>query len=272
MKKIVTFIGALIVFTSLFSCKDVSEIEDQKLDVSAKSEGIVIAIPYVENLSYLNIFRTDESDKTYNIGQITPLKNEMSSFLFTDSLVESGSKYKYFVRYNVKGAYKFSSVSAIIEAIGSLHEDTVSVGVSDRFTFKSSDMTLDPSDTMSGKTGFHIAIAVALQDGTASTFTVSAEDGNLTGAITLSSILTSNFMNKSIALKGLLLEKTAKSENETYKVITWSKPVVVQVMSEDGSEDVTNGFTVTNGTAGGEYDYSGRAAVVTQPETFDYSN
>lgn len=275
MKKFISLIGILTVCSALFSCKDVSDVEDQKLDVSAKSEGNVIAIPYVENLTYLNVFRTDSAGETYNIGLIKPLKKVMSSYIFTDELVNTGDSYQYYVRYNIKGVYKYSGVSGAVTAAGtSLTEKEINVGT-EHLNFNPTDMTLTPSGTISGETGYHIVLAISLADGiAATTYPVTADDGDLSSSITLPSILTLSYMNKPIALKGLLLEKSEDSDDDIYRTISWSKPAVIEVLSTEDGSDVTDAFIVTNGTSsGGEYDYYGRT-LTSKPETVttDYKN
>lgn len=308
MKKLVTLLGILLV-ASLFSCKDVEEIESQKLGVSKKDTYNNIAVPYMADVSYINIFRqrvgTDgEVIKTENIGQIIPAAaNRNSSYNFEDSLITAGESYQYLARYFIKGSYVSSGWSDVIVAMGGatgeyapelepadVYFEMDSVGY---ISINGPDGS-SPAITIS-KPKYYLTIAVSNKK-EASTFRISeatadsdhpAKIVNPGFSKSLTSIMNTSYYNRSLSFLGVVGERVvyydaengetdSVSEKTEYKIVYWTglQPVKLYEFGTFGSkEDITKNFLIfLNETTEDDFDFTGlRAALGSTEAVIDYS-
>lgn len=73
MKRVFNLFFALALCFSFVACTD-DENDDYIIDVikSEDSMRINVSVPYVEGMSYVNIFRKDDFKDVFNLGQIIP--------------------------------------------------------------------------------------------------------------------------------------------------------------------------------------------------------
>lgn len=121
MRKILSFAAVLSVcISALISCKSQEEeIQKPVVDIDMKNRSISVALYLKPDISYVNLFRTelsengmlvDENDKL-NRAQFIPLDNSTPAISFEDSLIVSGRKYAYCLRYCTDGFYEYSAWS-----------------------------------------------------------------------------------------------------------------------------------------------------------------
>lgn len=272
MKKLVTLLGILLV-ASLFSCKDVGDIEGDKLGVSAEASGNIVAVPFEDSVNYVNIFRKDESGNEVNIGQIIPsAKNKHTTVPFKDELVNDGAKYTYCARYNVKkGVYKYSGWSDEVTSInGSSYEQTINVGL-DKFIQSDDSMKIELSGTgITPSAGYNFStnnykLVMAVSNSTStSTFEISATPSLTTGtSINLTSVLNTKYFNTSLKLKGVLLQQIqlypdgSDASNYECKIVHWTEIVPIDLeKNSDPGNNIKDDFKVLiNVGDGDDFDY-----------------
>lgn len=285
MKRVLNLIFALAICFSFAACTDDNN-DNYIIDVrkSEDSMRINISVPYVEGMSYVNIFRRDDYKDIFNIGQIIPAsKNINASYIFEDNLVFDNRDYQYMARFKVNGSYKtteWSDAVTLTQNAPVYTDDPKPILSNDECYFsydaETATLALVPAEgnaidsitlpTESDFSKYNLGLAVSTKDGEYSTvFKLAATGASYTSDTTpvlLRMILTSNYFNKEIVLKGVVCQLVSKKyqnpdEEDSplrYTTVQWTAPREIPVKSDDEYIDY---FTVTSTASDDEtYDFS----------------
>lgn len=288
MKRVLNLLFALVICLSFSACTDDNN-DNYIIDVrkSEDSMRINVSVPYIEGMSYVNIFRRDDYKDIFNIGQIIPAsKNINASYIFEDNLVFDNIEYQYMARFKVNGSYKTTEWSDAVKLSqdSPIYADDPKPVLSNDDCYFSYDaetaaLTLVPAEgnavdsitlpTESDFSKYNLGLAVSTKDGEYSTvFKLAAAGASYTSDSTpvlLRMILTSNYFNKEIVLKGIVCQLVSKkyqnSEEEDsplrYTTVQWTAPREILVKSDDEFIDC---FKVTSTASDDEnYDFSDTA-------------
>lgn len=284
MKRVFNLFFALALCFSFVACTD-DENDDYIIDVikSEDSMRINVSVPYVEGMSYVNIFRKDDFKDVFNLGQIIPAsKNINATYIFEDNLVFNGREYQYMARFKINDSYKTTGWSDAIKVSQKspvFTDDPKPVLSSEECYFsydaETATLALVPAEgnaveislpKESDFSKYNLGLAVSTKDGEYSTiFKLAAAGSSYTSAsspVLLRMILTPNYFNKEIAVKGIVCQLVSKKrqkpdeEDSTlrYTTVQWTAPCEILVKSDDKPISY---FTVTpTASNDGNYDFS----------------
>lgn len=284
MKRVFNLFFALALCFSFVACTD-DENDDYIIDVikSEDSMRINVSVPYVEGMSYVNIFRKDDFKDIFNLGQIIPAsKNINATYIFEDNLVFNGREYQYMARFKINDSYKTTGWSDAIKVSQKspvFTDDPKPVLSSEEcyFSYDAETATLalvpaegNEDNSISLPTGdfskYNLGLAVSTKDGEYSTiFKLAAAGSSYTSAsspVLLRMILTPNYFNKEIAVKGIVCQLVSKKRQKPdeedsplrYTTVQWTAPCEILVKSDDKPISY---FTVTpTASNDGNYDFS----------------
>lgn len=286
----------------IFGCAEMPQEVILKPDVDSYDSSVSVSIAKMDNAKYLNIFRAewDESnqsvikDSIYNICQVTPKDDILTSYNYSDEKLVKNKYYVYKIRYWNGTNYNYTSWSDPVKVSNSnfelnedlmykvpedlfylYDEDTCTIELSDFKTETNIELTLmdhfTPYKAEEG-VGFKPALVFSYGEGeneVTKIFTTSVEIELVEGhKIPLRSILTEDFFDKKIKLKYIVAQET--SDKEKYKSETsedekevyytrfiWSYPKEIGLKNVDGKELET--IEIKNSTAeeGGDYSQTG---------------
>lgn len=266
------------------ACTD-DENDDYIIDVikSEDSMRINVSVPYVEGMSYVNIFRKDDFKDIFNLGQIIPAsKNINATYIFEDNLVFDGREYQYMARFKINDSYKTTGWSDAIKVSQKspvFTDDPKPVLSSDECYFsydaETATLALVPAEgnaveislpKESDFSKYNLGLAVSTKDGEYSTiFKLAAAGSKYTSGsspVLLRMILTPNYFNKEIVVKGIVCQLVSKKYQKPddkdsplrYTTVQWTAPREIQVKSDDKPISY---FTVTpTASNDGNYDFS----------------
>lgn len=284
MKRVFNLFFALALCFSFVACTD-DENDDYIIDVikSEDSMRINVSVPYVEGMSYVNIFRKDDFKDIFNLGQIIPAsKNINATYIFEDNLVFDGREYQYMARFKINDSYKTTGWSDAIKVSQKspvFTDDPKPVLSSEDCYFsydaETATLALVPAEgnkvnSISLPTGdfskYNLGLAVSTKDGEYSTiFKLAAAGSDYTSnssPVSLRMILTPNYFNKEIVVKGIVCQFVSKKYQKPddkdsplrYTTVQWTAPREIRVKSDDKP---INYFTVTpTASNDGNYDFS----------------
>lgn len=282
MKRVFNLFFALALCFSFVACTD-DENDDYIIDVikSEDSMRINVSVPYVEGMSYVNIFRKDDFKDVFNLGQIIPAsKNINATYIFEDNLVVDGREYQYMARFKINDSYKTTGWSDAIKVSQKspvFTDDPKPVLTSDECYFsydaETATLALVPAEgnavEISLPTGdfskYNLGLAVSTKDGEYSTIFKLAAGSSYTSAsspVSLRMILTQNYFNKEIVVKGIVCQLVSKKRQKPdeedsplrYTTVQWTAPRQILVKSDDKPISY---FTVTpTASNDGNYDFS----------------
>lgn len=282
MKRVFNLFFALALCFSFVACTD-DENDDYIIDVikSEDSMRINVSVPYVEGMSYVNIFRKDDFKDVFNLGQIIPAsKNINATYIFEDNLVVDGREYQYMARFKINDSYKTTGWSDAIKVSQKspvFTDDPKPVLTSDECYFsydaETATLALVPAEgnavEISLPTGdfskYNLGLAVSTKDGEYSTIFKLAAGSSYTSAsspVSLRMILTQNYFNKEIVVKGIVCQLVSKKRQKPdeedsplrYTTVQWTAPREIPVKSDDKPISY---FTVTpTASNDGNYDFS----------------
>lgn len=286
MKRVFNLFFALALCFSFVACTD-DENDDYIIDVikSEDSMRINVSVPYVEGMSYVNIFRKDDINDIFNLGQIIPAsKNINATYIFEDNLVFDGREYQYMARFKINDSYKTTGWSDAIKVSQKspvFTDDPKPVLSSDECYFsydaERATLALVPAEgnavdskislpTESDFSKYNLGLAVSTKDGEYSTiFKLAAAGSNYTSdssPVLLRMILTPNYFNKEIVVKGIVCQLVSKKHQKPddkdsplrYTTVQWTAPCEIRVKSD--GKDISY-FTVTpTASDDGNYDFS----------------
>lgn len=280
MKRVFNLFFALALCFSFVACTD-DENDDYIIDVrkSEDSMRINVSVPYVEGMSYVNIFRKDDIKDVFNLGQIIPAsKNINATYIFEDNLVLDGREYQYMARFKINDSYKTTGWSDAIKVSQKspvFTDDPKPELSSDECYFsydaETATLALVPAEgKISLPTGdfskYNLGLAVSTKDGEYSTiFKLAAAGSSYTSdsrPVLLCMILTPNYFNKEIVVKGIVCQFVSKKRQKPdeedsplrYTTVQWTAPREILVKSDDKPISY---FTVTpTASNDGNYDFS----------------
>ena len=283
MKRVFNLFFALALCFSFVACTD-DENDDYIIDVikSEDSMRINVSVPYVEGMSYVNIFRQDDFKDVFNLGQIIPAsKNINATYIFEDNLVVDGREYQYMARFKINDSYKTTGWSDAIKVSQKspvFTDDPKPVLSSEDcyFSYDAETATLalvpaegNAKDSISLPTGdfskYNLGLAVSTKDGEYSTIFKLAAGSSYksdSSPVLLRMILTPNYFNKEIVVKGIVCQLVSKKYQKPddkdsplrYTTVQWTAPCEIQVKSDDKPISY---FTVTpTASNDGNYDFS----------------
>lgn len=286
MKRVFNLFFALALCFSFVACTD-DENDDYIIDVikSEDSMRINVSVPYVEGMSYVNIFRKDDFKDVFNLGQIIPAsKNINATYIFEDNLVVDGREYQYMARFKINDSYKTTGWSDAIKVSQKspvFKDDDPKPELSSEdcyFSYDAESATLalvpaegnaDDSISLPTKGDFskyNLGLAVSTKDGEYSTiFKLVAAGSSYTSnssPFSLRMILTPNYFNKEIVVKGIVCQLVSKKRQKPdeedsplrYTTVQWTAPCEIRVKSDDKPISY---FTVTpTASNDGNYDFS----------------
>lgn len=292
MKRVLNLFFALAICFSFVACTD-DDNENYIIDVkkSEDSMRITVSVPYVDGMSYVNIFRRDNYKDIFNLAQIIPAsKNINASYIFEDTFVFDNVEYQYMARFKVNDSYKtteWSDAITLSQAVPIYSDDpkpVLSTADTDNECYFSYDeenasLTLIPAegnlvDSISLPTAgdfskFNLGLAITTRDGEFSTvFKLAPAGSSYTSDSTpvlLRSILTPSYFNKEIMIKGVVCQLITKKYKDPddeksslrYTTVQWTAPLEVRVKKED--KDIVY-FTVDlKSSDDGNYDFSDSA-------------
>lgn len=268
MKRVLNLFFALALCFSFAACTD-DDNENYIIDVKKSDDSmrITVSVPYVDGMSYVNIFRRDNYKDIFNIAQIIPAsKNINASYIFEDTFVFDNVEYQYMARFKMGDSYKtteWSDAITLSQAVPVYSDDpkpVLSTAGTDKECYFSYDeenasLTLVPaegnaSDSISLPTAgdfskFNLGLAITTKDGQFSTvFKLAPAGSSYTSDSTpvlLRSILTPNYFNKEIMIKGVvcqLITKKYKNPDDEesslrYTTVQWTAPLEVLVKKEN---------------------------------------
>lgn len=284
MKRVFNLFFALALCFSFVACTD-DENDDYIIDVikSEDSMRINVSVPYVEGMSYVNIFRKDDFKDIFNLGQIIPAsKNINATYIFEDNLVVDGREYQYMARFKINDSYKTTGWSDAIKVSQKppvFTDDPKPVLFSEDCYFsydaETATLALVPAEgnkvnSISLPTGdfskYNLGLAVSTKDGEYSTIFKLAAAGSSyksdSSPVLLRMILTPNYFNKEIVVKGIVCQLVSKKYQKPddkdsplrYTTVQWTAPREILVKSDDKPISY---FTVTpTASNDGNYDFS----------------
>lgn len=281
MKRVFNLFFALALCFSFVACTD-DENDDYIIDVikSEDSMRINVSVPYVEGMSYVNIFRKDDFKDVFNLGQIIPAsKNINATYIFEDNLVVDGREYQYMARFKINDSYKTTGWSDAIKVSQKspvFTDDPKPVLFSEDCYFsydaETATLALVPAEgnKISLPTGdfskYNLGLAVSTKDGEYSTIFKLAAAGSSyksdSSPVLLRMILTPNYFNKEIVVKGIVCQLVSKKYQKPddkdsplrYTTVQWTAPREIPVKSDDKPISY---FTVTpTASNDGNYDFS----------------
>lgn len=281
MKRVFNLFFALALCFSFVACTD-DENDDYIIDVikSEDSMRINVSVPYVEGMSYVNIFRKDDFKDVFNLGQIIPAsKNINATYIFEDNLVVDGREYQYMARFKISDSYKTTGWSDAIKVSQKspvFTDDPKPVLSSEECYFsydaETATLALVPAEGKSVDlpTGdfskYNLGLAVSTKDGEYSTIFKLAAAGSSyksdSSPVSLRMILTPNYFNKEIVVKGIVCQLVSKKRQKPdeedsplrYTTVQWTAPREIRVKSDDKPISY---FTVTpTASNDGNYDFS----------------
>ena len=283
MKRVFNLFFALALCFSFVACTD-DENDDYIIDVikSEDSMRINVSVPYVEGMSYVNIFRKDDFKDVFNLGQIIPAsKNINATYIFEDNLVVDGREYQYMARFKINDSYKTTGWSDAIKVSQKspvFTDDPKPVLSSEDCYFsydaETATLALGPAegnakDSISLPTGdfskYNLGLAVSTKDGEYSTIFKLAAGSSYksdSSPVLLRMILTPNYFNKEIVVKGIVCQLVSKKYQKPddkdsplrYTTVQWTAPREIPVKSDDKPISY---FTVTpTASNDGNYDFS----------------
>lgn len=284
MKRVFNLFFALALCFSFVACTD-DENDDYIIDVNSEdSMRINVSVPYVEGMSYVNIFRKDDFKDVFNLGQIIPAsKNINATYIFEDNLVFNGREYQYMARFKINDSYKTTGWSDAIKVSQKspvFTDDPKPVLSSEGCYFsydaETATLALVPAEgnaddsislpTESDFSKYNLGLAVSTKDGEYSTIFKLAEAGSdytsNSSPVSLRMILTPNYFNKEIVVKGIVCQFVSKKYQKPddkdsplrYTTVQWTAPCEIRVKSD--GRDISY-FTVTpTASNDGNYDFS----------------
>lgn len=284
MKRVFNLFFALALCFSFVACTD-DENDDYIIDVikSEDSMRINVSVPYVEGMSYVNIFRKDDFKDIFNLGQIIPAsKNINATYIFEDNLVVDGREYQYMARFKINDSYKITGWSDAIKVSQKspvFTDDPKPVLSSEDCYFsydaETATLALVPAEgnaknsislpKESGFSKYNLGLAVSTKDGEYSTIFKLAAGSSYTSdssPVSLRVILTPNYFNKEIVVKGIVCQFVSKKYQKPddkdsplrYTTVQWTAPREIRVKSDDKPISY---FTVTpTASDDGNYDFS----------------
>lgn len=285
MKRVFNLFFALALCFSFVACTD-DENDDYIIDVikSEDSMRINVSVPYVEGMSYVNIFRKDDFKDVFNLGQIIPAsKNINATYIFEDNLVLDGREYQYMARFKISDSYKttgWSDAIKISQKSPVFTDDPKPELSSDECYFsydaETATLALVPAEgnavnsislpKESDFSKYNLGLAVSTKDGEYSTiFKLAAPGSSYTSnssPVLLRTILTPNYFNKEIVVKGIVCQLVSKKRQKPdeedsplrYTTVQWTAPREILVKSDDKPISY---FTVTpTASNDGNYDFS----------------
>lgn len=280
MKRVFNLFFALALCFSFVACTD-DENDDYIIDVrkSEDSMRINVSVPYVEGMSYVNIFRKEDFKDVFNLGQIIPAsKNINATYIFEDNLVVDGREYQYMARFKINDSYKTTGWSDAIKVsqkspvfTDDPKPELFSEDCYFSYDAEKATLALVPAEgKISLPTGdfskYNLGLAVSTKDGEYSTiFKLAAAGSSYTSGsspVLLRMILTPNYFNKEIVVKGIVCQLVSKKYQKPddkdsplrYTTVQWTAPREIPVKS-DGREIIY--FTVTpTASNDGNYDFS----------------
>ncbi|MDD6930549.1 MAG: hypothetical protein PUI78_06910, partial [Treponema sp.] len=230
----------------VFSCAEKPPEEILKPDVKDGNGNIVVSIAKMDGAKYLNIFRAEYNDSIessepdfekrlsniYNIAQVTPKNDVLTSYVFIDNYFVKGQNYCYRMRYWDGISYKVTSWSDPISSnstdIKFLTNDNLRYSIPDGAYFlfdselKQLQIKFDGSEKeitdisnfdsyIDGK-GFRPALAFSYGEGNDEvvkifTSQIKIELTESAKPIDLRSLLTDDFFDKDIKLKYIVSQK-----------------------------------------------------------------
>lgn len=276
MKKIISILTILFSALALFSCKNV-EGSDAKLDIQYNStdKAFSISIPYIEDASYINVYRKDSTGDIFNIAQIIP-STQKYSFLLIDSLLVDET-YQYTARYKIFNEYKNIDWSDERDVTGSSYSDDpapqVASGTWFAYDEQNSNLSLGagsidfPADN--SLDDYNLCLIVSNgKDRTV--FNLKLADGTgittSTAPFGLTSLFTMGYINRPITIEGVVCQKIEKTyavdgDSDTplrYTTVKWSAPSDPITIKVDGTE-VDSIKVLVDENDNGNYDYSSRS-------------
>lgn len=284
MKRVFNLFFALALCFSFVACTD-DENDDYIIDVikSEDSMRINVSVPYVEGMSYVNIFRKDDFKDIFNLGQIIPAsKNINATYIFEDNLVFNGREYQYMARFKINDSYKTTGWSDAIKVSQKspvFTDDPKPVLSSEACYFsydaETATLALVPAEgnaveislpPESDFSKYNLGLAVSTKDGEYSTiFKLAAAGSDYTSnssPVSLRMILTPNYFNKEIVVKGIVCQLVSKKYQKPddkdsplrYTTVQWTAPCEILVKSDDKPISY---FTVSQTASNdGNYDFS----------------
>lgn len=295
----------LFVFLCLlvFSCAEKPPEEILKPDVKDGDGNIVVSIAKMDGAKYLNIFRAeyDESKEDsepdfekrlstiYNIAQVTPKNDVLTSYVFIDNYFRKGKFYCYRMRYWDGISYKVTSwsdpISSNSSSITFLDDNDLRYVIPDGAYFqfdselKQLQIKFDGSEKeikdipnfdpyIDGK-GFRPALAFSYGEGNdevVKIFTSQIKFNLAENAkpIDLRSLLTDDFFDKDIKLKYIVSQKNNENEKYTpsgssdekeiyYTEYLWSLPKEISLKDIEKNEIETIKISKNTAEEGGDY-------------------
>ncbi len=291
MKNLFKIVNIFIFSFLIFSCAEKPEEVILQPDVKASSSAINVSIAKMDNAKYLNVFRAEwdevnkkiDETKIFNIAQVTPKDDVLTSYVFIDEFLVKDKKYVYKIRYWNGTNYNVTSWSdplGVSNSNFSTDEDlkyTIPDGVYYKYDSITSSITLTGFSSESGEiadisnfTDFKPALVFSYgekDDEVRKIFTsedkIELKQGS---TINLRSLLTSDFFDRDIKLKYLVAQSTKSNEkSETssstkkvyYTEYVWSYPV--EILLKDVNGDTLESIKISNSTAeeGGDYSTTG---------------
>ena len=267
------YISLALLTITLFSCKLKIEEEDlyDKPGVNVTNNQITLIIPMVsKDTKYINVYRKDkQNDKIINIGVLyhpQALENDGKNYCYIDSLITKEHSYEYRVRYYISGEYYYSQWSDTIyieDTYNAYEEDVVLKykpnGAS--LIYEKTDYTLTfygevQVPEFSEYTTEHYKPMLIVQS---SKYTQAFELPSIADdtQIALRSMLSADFLDTDITIKGIVAQKTIFADGTTdeledndsnndkqpdkeklKKTIIWTEPIELDLIGAGSAKTI----------------------------------
>lgn len=229
---------------------------------SVDSSSITISITKKSSdTEYINIYRqdtTNTNNEIINIGLIYPKNDPRAgeSYIFKDSLIYTGHKYKYYARYCNNGEYKKTEWSDEIQATGGYTDERLKYAASSAsLTLETTDYTLKINGTISAPQITNISsyspVIVLKTANRTSAFEIPSTNTNQ--IISLRGLLPPEFIGKPVTIIGICAQQKELSTATEPKIthIHWTEAAEIRL--EDHSDKT---FTIPSLDGANGFDYS----------------
>lgn len=251
MNKKFFFVGFVCAFVvlCLFSCDSLfKEKEDSEANlpapmVTTNSTGVTLSCNTSENTLWINVFRSEDSNEPYNIGQIIPKTKFSNSVQFVDKHMDSTKAYKYYIR------------SAIKDSTGIVHSNTKTVSVSAIGTATGA-ISVSFSGTITYNEESLLTFS-ALPTATEGTPCITLSNGETTlfipvtaTTLDLRELLPEEFLGVKLTTKGLVAQIVEEEEQNNWDMYYWSPKTDISILKASDTSVTLSSITVKVGSQG----------------------
>lgn len=271
MKKGTSFFTVISIMCLVFCTCNIS-LEDtdlmRKPDIYPSSKQVTLTIHKINSSTdYINVFRSESGGSEITCGLIyTKDHPNATTYPFSDTLIKEGKKYKYRVRYHDSKGYYYSAWTdeLKIQDIDAYNSSAVLTYTDSgaKFSINTTDYTISLTSALTAPTVItdfdkYIPMLIATAEGKTQLFELNDDFISATDSISLQGILPLDFMDRDIAITGILAQKKemlhpdeADESKKIMQFIRWTEPLELAIQ---GKRDNIVNIPSQSGQAGLDY-------------------